>query len=199
MNKIIPFNIFCLFSIFFTVLTTAPVFSSDLSEATELRDRCEKENVILEVSVKNFGDNADVDEFNKGEQLIKLGKVKFIQTKYKDAIDIYNRYLKLQFNLYGILANKYIARTEKINDSVGEDLVDFINNAKVVEYLRLASQNLKDAKAAMAAKHYRNIIEVCRTAKNYALGTYKLAGKDIPDQYKADVADNQGKIFNQAK
>ncbi|MFH0974802.1 MAG: hypothetical protein V1874_03350 [Spirochaetota bacterium] len=172
----------------------APAFSSDLSDATALRERCEKEILGLEVSVKNFGDNADLENFAKGEHLIKLGKIKFIQSKFTDAIEIYNKYLAIQYGLYEVLAKKYIDRAEKINDAVGEDMVDFINDKKVVEYLRLSSQNIKDAKAALATKHYKSIIDVCRTAKNYALGAYKVAGKPLPEQYKVDQADNEGKI-----
>ncbi len=172
-------------------------YASDLSDATALRERCEKEIKILEISVKNFGDNVDLDDFAKGEQMIRLGKVKFIQSKFTEAIEIYNNYLKLQFNIFEILAKKYIDRTEKINDAVGEDLVDFINNRKIVDYLRLASQNLRDAKAAMATKHYMKIIDVCRNAKNYALSSYKVAAKPLPDYYRKDMADIEGKIYKQ--
>jgi hypothetical protein len=189
--------IFSLITLLLLYSLIVPGYASDLSDASALRERCEKEILGLEVSVKNFGDNVDIEEFQKGEQSIKLGKVKFIQSKFTEAIEIYNKYLTLQYNLYEILAKKYIDRTEKINDAVGEDLVDFINDKKVVEYLRLATQNLKDAKAAMATKHYKNIIDVCRSAKNYALGTYKIAGKPVPEQYKKDVTDNEGKIFKQ--
>jgi tetratricopeptide (TPR) repeat protein len=194
------FDAICLPSVLLIFFAIAlPGFASDLSDATALRERCEREIAMLEVCVKNFGDNVDIDDFAKGEQLIKLGKVKFVQTKYPEAIEIYKNYLNIQFNLYEVLAKKYITRTDKINDDVGEELVDFANDKKVLEYLRLASQNLKDAKAAMATKHYKSIIDVCRTSKNYALGTYKVAGKTVPDQYNVDVSDNQGKIYNQSK
>lgn len=178
------------------LLLSVNAFSSDHSDASDLRDRCEKEIKGLEVSVKNFGETADIEEFNKGAELIKTGKVKFIQSKYTDAIENYNKYLSIQYNLYEILANRYIDRAEKLIDGVAEDLVDYINDKKVVEYLRLANQNLKDAKTAMATKHYKNIIEVVRSAKNYAISAYKLVGKEIPEQYKKDAADNEGKIFN---
>ncbi len=193
------FSVLSQFSLIFLIifLFTVAIFSSDLSDASALRERCEKEITGLEVSVKNFGDNADIEEFKKGEQLVKLGKVKFIQSKFPEAIDNYNKYLNIQYKLYEILANKYIERTEKLNDTVGEDLVDFVNDKKVVEYLRLATQNLKNAKAAMATKHYKHIIDVCRTAKNYATGAYKLVGKNIPEEYKKDMADNEGKIYKQ--
>ncbi len=178
------------------IITVAePLFSSDLSDASALRERCEKEVKILDVSVKNFGDNVDIEDFAKGEQLIKTGNVKFIQSKYPEAIENYNKYLAIQFKVYEVLANKYITGTAKLNDAAGEVLVDFIDNKKVVDYLRLASQNLNDAKSAMATKHYMQIIDVCRTAKKYALGAYKLAGKEIPDQFKKDAADIEGKIY----
>lgn len=184
-------------SLIMLLVIVLPASASDLSDATALRERCEKEIQGLEVSVKNFGDNVDIDEYVKGEQMIKLGKVKFIQSKFTEAIEIYNNYLKLQFGLYEILAKKYIDRTDTINDAAGEDMVDFIDNKKIVAYLRLATQNLKDAKAAMATKHYSKIISVCRIAKNYALSTYKVAGKPLPEQYKKDAADNDGKIYKQ--
>lgn len=174
-----------------------PGFSSDLSDATDLKQRCEKEINGLEICTKNFGDNADMEQFKQGEQFIKLGRVKFIQSKYTEAIDVYNQYLKLQFSLYEVLAKKYIERTEKLNDAVSADLVDFINDQKVVQYLQLATQNLKDAKAGMSAKNYKTIIDVCRNAKKYALGAYKLAGKPVPEDYKKDAADTEGKILTQ--
>ena len=187
---------FNLMSAFLILPAALPVQASDLSDATALRERCEKEIQHLEVCVKNFGDNVDLDEFAKGEKLIKLGKVKFIQSKFPESIEIYNNYLKIQFSLYEILAKKYIDRTEKINDAIGEDMVDFIDDKKIVDYLRLATQNLNSAKASMATKHYNKIIDVCRTAKNYSLSTYKVAGKPLPEEYKKDAADNEGKIYS---
>ena len=180
-------------AILLAVGTTA--YSSDLSDARTLREKCETEIKLLEVSVKNFGNEAEQQEFAKGEKLLKLGNVKYIQTKYREAIETYNEYQKLQFNLYAKLAQKYVDETGKLIDSIAEDLVDFIDNKKVVEYFRLANQNLKDAKSAMSTKHYQNIIKILRTAKNYAISAYKLVGKEVPGLYKKDAADNDGKIY----
>lgn len=183
------------FSIPMIMLTFTPLLSSDLSDATALREKCERELKIIEVSVKNFGDAADLQEFKNGEKLVKLGRLKFAQTKYPDAIDKYNSYLKLQHNLYASLAKKYTDRTAKLIDEIAEDLVNYIDNRKVEEYIRLANQNLKDARSTMANRHYKSTIDHCRLAKNYAFGTYKLVGKKIPQQYERDVADNDKKIY----
>ncbi len=183
------------FSIPLIMLTFTPLFSSDLSDATALREKCERELKIIEVSVKNFGDAADLQELKKGEKLVKLGRLKFAQTKYPEAIDKYNSYLKLQHNLYASLAKKYTDRTAKLIDEIAEDQVDNIDNRKVEEYIRLANQNLKDARSTMRNKHYKSTINHCRLAKNYTFGTYKLVGKGIPKQYERDVADNEKKIY----
>ena len=177
------------------LLLTVPLAASNLSDASSLRKRCEKELTLLEVPIKNFGDETDMEKFKKAEKLIKLAKVKYIQSKYPDAIKKYNEYLVLQHNLYKSLAAKYAARTEKLNDTVAEDLVDHIDNKKVEEYIRLANRNLKDAKSEMVNKHYKNTVKMCRLAKNYALSAYKLVGRDVPDDYKRDLADNDNRIF----
>jgi tetratricopeptide (TPR) repeat protein len=187
---LLPFAITMLIVFIFTV----PIFSSDLSDATALREKCERELKIIEVSVKNFGDSADLQTFSNGEKLVKLGRLKFAQTKYPEAIENYNNYLKLQHNLYGSLAKKYTERTAKLIDEIAEDLVDYIDNRKVEEYIRLANQNLRDARSTMTNKHYTSSIDHCRLAKNYAFGTYKLVGKDIPKRYDKDVADNEKRI-----
>ncbi len=173
----------------------SPLFSSNLSEAKGLRERCEKEIKILEIAAVNFGDTSDLDNFTKGTKLVKLGKVKFIQSKYPEAIEKYKSYLKLQFYLYESLSKKYSARTKKMVDTIAEDLVDHIDNKKVEKYLRLANQNLKDGNSTMLNKHYKTSIGLFRNAKNYAIQSYKLVGKSIPDQYKKDMADIEGRIF----
>ncbi len=184
------FVIFLLFS-----FTATPLFSSNLSEAKRLREKCEKEIKILEIAVMNFGDTSDHDNFKKGTKLVKLGKVKFVQSKYPEAIEKYKSYLKLQFYLYESLAKKYSSRTAKLVDDIAEDLVDHVDNKKVEKYLRLASQNVKDGKSTLLNKHYKNSIGLFRNAKNYAIQSYKLVGKSIPDQYKKDMADIDGRIF----
>jgi hypothetical protein len=192
-NSLSFISIISLIALF--LFNTAPLFSSNLSEAKKLREKCEKEIKHLEIAVKNFGDKSDLDNFKKGTKLIKLGKVKFIQSKYPEAMEKYKSYLKLQFYLYESLAKKYSARTEKVVDTIAEDLVDYVDNKKVEKYLRLASQNVKDGKSTMLNKHYKNAIGLFRNAKNYAIQSYKLVGKSIPHTYKRDMADIDGRIF----
>ncbi|RPI91785.1 MAG: hypothetical protein EHM32_10150 [Spirochaetales bacterium] len=171
------------------------VYASDLSDATHLRERCEKEIKALEVPVRNFGDASDLASFAEAEKQIKLGKVKFIQTKYQEAIVIYNEYLKIQAALYRSLAKKYVERTDKLVDGVGVDLVDHVDDQKVEKYMQMASQNLKDAKTALDSPHPKGAIDLCRTAKNYALSAYKLVGKAAPAEYDRDAVDNGNSVY----
>ncbi len=177
------------------LLNTTHLYSSNLSDATALREKCESEVKVIEIAVKNFGEKPDVENFEKGVRLIKTGKVRFIQSKYPEAIDKYKQYLKLQYHLYESLAKKYTARTEKIVNAMAEDLVDYIDNKKVEQYFRLANQNLKDAKSNMNNNHFKNSVDLCRAAKNYAIKSYGLVGKKAPDKYKKDLVDIDGKIF----
>ena len=177
------------------VILTGSAFASDLSDATHLRERCEKEIKALEVPAKNFGDAADLASFAEAEKQIKLGKVKFIQTKYREAIAIYNEYLKIQSALYRSLAKKYVERTDTLVDAVGVDLVDHVDDKKVEKYMQMASQNLKDARTALDSPHPKGAIDLCRTAKNYALSAYKLVGKTAPAQYEKDIADNGDALY----
>ena len=167
------------------VILTGSAFASDLSDATHLRERCEKEIKALEVPAKNFGDPADLASFAEAEKQIKLGKVKFIQTKY----------LKIQSALYRSLAKKYVERTDTLVDAVGVDLVDHVDDKKVEKYMQMASQNLKDARTALDSPHPKGAIDLCRTAKNYALSAYKLVGKTAPAQYEKDIADNGNALY----
>jgi len=183
------------FLLIILLIMSLPLFSSNLSDATALREKCEREAKILNVSVKNFGDEKDKLDFQKGEKMIKMGKVKFIQSKYPAAIEKYNNYLKLQHSIYASLAKKYINRTEKVVDETAEDLVDHIDNLKVEKYFRLASQNLRDAKSTNSTKHYKRSIDHCRIAKNYAISAYKLVGKKIPQKYMKDLKDYEKKIY----
>lgn len=172
-----------------------PLLASNQSDADTLKNRCEKDSTQLEIPVTNFGDESDREEFKKGEKLIRLGKVKFVQTKYPEAIDKFNEYLLLQSNLYKSLSEKYLERTEKMIDTIAEELVDDIDNKKVEEYLRLANQNLKDAKSEMQRKNYKNVVKLCRLSKSYAISAYGLVGKSAPDEYKKDSTDNDNKIY----
>ncbi len=168
-------------------------FSSDLSEAKALREKCEKESTYLKISVTNFGDEKDKENFSKGIKLVNLGKVKLAQSKYLPAKEKYKKYLKLQNIIYKSVAEKYLVRTEKMIDEISEELVDYIDNKKIAKYFKLASQNHFEGKASFGRRHYSQTIEDCRKAKEYILGSYKLANKKIPVQYKTDIKDNNRK------
>jgi len=177
-------------ALFFTV----PLLSSDTSDAEALRERCEKEFKPIEVSVANFGDPSDKSGLQEGAKKLKLGKLKITQSKYTEAIDIYNGYLKLQWGIYVSLAKKYIERTRTINDEIAEELVDAIDKPKVDDYFKLAYRNLEDAKKALANDNPVLAINACRRSKQYSIGVYGLVGKPVPDKYKADLADAGGGI-----
>jgi len=171
-----------------------PLFASDMSDAKMLRERCEKEVKHLEVCVKNFGDTSEKERFAKAERLLKIGKLKITQSRFKKAVETYNQYLKMQYNLYVDLAKKYIQRTQEVNDQVAEELVDHIDEPKVDKYFKLAYRNLKKARDSMNQKNPVQAIRDCRKSKEFSLGVYKLAGKEVPGTYRVDVLDAAGKI-----
>ena len=180
--------------VLFFMTIALPLYSSDMSDAKMLRERSEKEIQQLEVCVKNFGDDSEKERFNKAQRLVKMGKLKITQSKFKDAIDNYNQYLKMQYNLYVDLAKKYIDRAQSVNDEVAEELVDHIDKPKVDKYFKLAYRNLKSARDSMNQKNPEQAIRDCRKSKEYSLGVYKLIGQSVPDKYTVDVIDLQGKI-----
>ncbi|MFW5770251.1 MAG: hypothetical protein ACOCX9_02340 [Spirochaetota bacterium] len=181
-------------SVLFLMAIALPLYSSDMSDAKMLREKSEKEIQRLEVCVKNFGDDSEKERFNKAQRLVKMGKLKITQSQFKDAIDKYNQYLKMQHNLYVDLAKKYINRTRAVNDEVSEDLVDHIDKPNVDKYFKLAYRNLKSASDSMNQKNPVQAIRDCRKSKEYSLGVYKLIGQTVPDKYSVDVIDIQGKI-----
>jgi hypothetical protein len=172
----------------------APLRASDTSDAEQLRTRCEKENKNLEVAVTNFGDASDQSNFQEGVKKLKLAKLKITQSAPKDASALYNEYLKLQNEIYTSLANKYLERTKKINDEISEEFVDSIDKPNVDKYFKMAYRNLEDAKTAMTRKYPTQAIDACRRSKSYSIGVYKLEGKPVPDKYKTDLVDSDGKI-----
>ncbi len=180
--------------VLFFMTIALPLYSSDMSDAKMLRERSEKEIQQLEVCVKNFGDDSEKERFNKAQRLVKMGKLKITQSKFKDAIGNYNQYLKMQYNLYVDLAKKYIDRAQSVNDEVAEELVDHIDKPKVDKYFKLAYRNLKSARDSMNQKNPEQAIRDCRKSKEYSLGVYKLIGQSVPDKYTVDVIDLQGKI-----
>ena len=186
---------------FFLAVFIAEVFcsmlhASDLSDATMLRDKCETNLKALEVPVRNFGDSADIESFQKAGNLVKLGKMKFLQTQYLEAIKIYKEYLLLEKGIYMSLAKKYLARAQKMSDDIAAGLVDHIDKPNVEKYIRLANQNLKDAGREISAERYQNCIKLCRVSKKYSLSAYGAAGVKEPSQYEVDFADNENRILN---
>lgn len=178
-----------LFLLLFNFSLVVSVYSSDLSDANALRKRCEKEASKVQIAVKNFGDQADNSTFQSGSKLIKIGKLRLAQSKYKDAINSYKEYLKIQNSLYQSLANKYLTRTETIINDVTSELVDYIDNQKINKYFKLASQYHRDGKQAMTRKHYTQVIQDCRRAKEYVINSYSVANQSVPEKYNIDVLD----------
>ncbi len=171
------------------------LLASDLSDASQLREKCETEFKVMEVPVKNFGNNYVKKNYQTGMELIRDAKIKIAQSKYQDAIAIYNKFLKLHYEIYKELSADYIHRTEMIYNDTAVDLVDFIDNAKVSQYFRLANQNIVDAKKAATAENFKLVIETCRISKKYSIDSYREAGKPVPDQYKKDIKDNGKELF----
>ncbi|MBN1531790.1 MAG: hypothetical protein JXA20_03930 [Spirochaetes bacterium] len=171
-----------------------PASASDLSDATSLREKCEKEVKVVEIAVKNFGSAAVLTDFQKGNEILRGAKIMMAQSKFAEAKRQYNDYLTLQNGMYKNLSAIYIERTDAINKEVPADLVDFIDNEKVCAYFKLANQNLVDARTSITRQYYKHAVDLCRDAKRYALGSYKLAGKALPSKYGKDMADINGKI-----
>ena len=176
--------------LFFSV----PLPASDMSDAEALRERCEREFKHLEVCVANFGDAADKTNLQESIKKLKIGKLKITQSRYVDAIESYRGYLRLQGEIYAGLSKKYIERTRKLNDEIAEEFVDSINDPKVDEYFKMAYRNLEDARKGMSSSNPVLAIEACRRAKKYSTGIYGLLKKPVPEKYKTDVADIEGKI-----
>ncbi len=185
-------TIFLLAMVF--MVNSSILYASDYSDAKDLQKKCKDESKQLEIAVKNFGSKTNLKNFKKGVKLIKMGNIKLMQSKYIEAIKNYKEYLKLQYLLYKSLAAIYIKHTQQIIDDVAVDLIDYTDNDDVAKYLKLASENLDNAKKSKIRTHYKQVIEGCRMAKRYALGAYKLAEKDIPEKYKKDSNDINKKI-----
>jgi hypothetical protein len=177
------------------LIFSSPLLASDRGDAMALRERCESESKALEIAVKNFGSEKDVKDLQDAVNLIKTGKVKIAQSKFLEAITKYNEYLKLHHQIYKSLSAGYMARTEQIYNDVAAELVDFIDNEKIGRYLRLANQNLEDAKSRDKSENYKLVIDLCRNSKKYSLDCYKAAKKEIPEKYKRDMEDINKKIY----
>jgi len=170
------------------------LIASDLSDATEMRAKCEAEFKAIEVPAKNFGNYYVKQNYKTAVDLLKEGKIKLAQSKYQEAIAIYKKYLQLQDDMYKELSKDYISRAETIYNDTAVELVDFIDNEKVSKYFQMANQNVVDAKKASTAANYKLVIETCRTSKKYSFESYKAAGKAIPDKYKKDIKDNNKEL-----
>jgi len=170
------------------------LLASDLSDATEMRAKCEAEFKAIEVPAKNFGNYYVKQNYKTAADLLKDGKIKLAQSKYQDAIAIYKKYLQLQNDMYKELSKDYITRAETIYNDTAVELVDFIDNEKVSKYFTMANQNVVDAKKADKAGNYKLVIETCRTSKKYSFESYKSAGKPVPDKYRKDVKDNNKEL-----
>ncbi len=184
--------------VFFIILINAASLSaSDLSDATEMRQKCEGEYKALEITVKNFGNSFVKRRYQDAGELIKEGKVSLAQSKYKEAIEIYKKYMSLNTEIYKDLATDYISRAAMIYNDTAKELVDFYDNEKVAQYFWLANHNVADAKKAAANGNYKLAIDTCRNSKKYSIESYKASGKPVPDKYKKDVKDNNKELFQE--
>lgn len=187
-------KIFMIVSLIAFAAVPAMLSASDSSDAEALRKRCEKEVKSLEVCVKNFGDAKDKSDYAECESQLKQGKLQLSQSKFKEGIDTYNGYLKLQSSVYTSVATKYLERTKDVNDKIAAEMVDSIDNPKVNDYLKLAYRNYEDAKTAMLRSYPVQVIDACRRSKQYSLATYGVVKKPVPDQFSVDKSDNDKKI-----
>jgi len=186
-NKIISFFLgFLLFSTF--------LFASDRTDALELLTKCENEVKQVEITVKNFGEKAELADYEQGLNLIKLGKIKLAQTNYLDAKAKFEEFLKFQNNIYMSLAGKYIKRTETLVDEISNELANDIGNEKVLKNFESAASHLNNAKQSNITKHFVESLMSCRISKKYLLSNYELTGKKIPEKYLKDFSDCNNKI-----
>lgn len=180
-------------------LSGLSLFANDKRTAEALGQKCKKEAAILAIPVENFGAEKDKKDFEAATKAVKMGQVLLAQTKFLDAKAKFEEYQALQYTIYESLAKKYLERTKVIQDEVGLDLADHIENQEVVKYLKLAAQNAFDAKTSFSRKQYNHVVNQCRTAKSYALGAYKLVGMKTPAKYQRDLDDNEKKISASGK
>lgn len=82
------------------IITATAVRASDLSDATDMREKCEAQFRIIEVPVKNFGNNYVRGYYKTAVDLLRDAKIKIAQSKYQDAIAIYNKIFPLYKDMY---------------------------------------------------------------------------------------------------
>lgn len=192
MKKGLTLGITLVIAIMFTA--AGALSATEQTDAAQLREKCETEFKLMEVPVKNFGNYYVKQHYKTGIDLLKDGKVKLAQSKYQEAIAIYNKFLQLHADTYKELAADYITRTEMIYNDTAAELVDFIDNAKVAQNFQSAHQNIVDAKKAAAAGNHKLAIDTCRVSKKFSFDSYTAAGKTVPDKYKKDVKDNNKEL-----
>ncbi len=178
-----------------TLILTSGLFASDRSDADALIKKCNSESRVLEVCVRNFGNDKDIQDFEKGVKLIKMGKIKYAQSKFLDSKSNTEKYLKIQYSVYESLAKKYIKRTEQMIDDIALELIDYADDEKVMKNLSLASQYLSSAKSNMTRKFYSIVIGPSRKSKSYLLQLYDITGTPFPEKYAKDRADCSKKIY----
>lgn len=171
------------------------ITASDLSDATEMRKKCEDEYRALEISVNNFGNSYVKRKYEQAGGMLKDGKLCLAQSKYKEAMEIYKKYMTQNTDIYRDLAIDYIKRAEAMYNETAADLVDYYDNDKVSQYFRLAKQNVDDAKKASAANNYRLAVDLAKISKKYSIESYNAAGKTVPDKYKIDISDNNREMY----
>lgn len=184
------------FLIIFIILINIFILNaSDRTDALDLQNKCDTELKIIEVPLRNFGDEKDIKSYEDGIKAVKMGKINAAQSKYREAMLLFKEYLLLQYNIYKNLAEKYIQRVEKLNEDSSLELVDFVDNPQVLSNFERSFQYLTNAKSFNTTKHYDKVLGPCRLAKKLLLDNYKLAGKGIPEEYKKDLEDINNKIY----
>ncbi len=189
------FNKKTFISCFVILINVFILNASDRTDALDLQNKCDAESKIIEIPLKNFGEEKDIKSYEDGLRTIKMGKINVTQSKYIEAIALYKEYLLVQYNIYKNLAEKYIQRVEKLNKDSSNELVDFVDNQQVLSNFERSHQYLTSAKSSYITKHYDKVIGPCRLAKKYLFENYKLAGKEIPEDYKKDLEDINNKIY----
>jgi len=171
--------------------------ASDLSDATAMRQKCEEEYRALEITVKNFGNPFVLRRYEDAGVMLKEAKLCLARSRYKDAMDIYKKYMVLNNQIYKDISVDYINRAETMYNNTAKELVDYYDNEKVSHYFRLAKQNVDDAKKAASANNYKLAIDLCRNSKKYSIESYRIAGQPVPDKYKKDIKDNNKELFQE--
>jgi hypothetical protein len=171
------------------------LFSSDRSDATDLMNKSDSDAKELEIAVRNFGDAAENVKYDEGIKIIKLGKVKLAQSKFLDAKAQFEKFLKIENELYQSMAPKYMERAQILIDKTSEDLVDFVSNPAVMKNFSEASRILDTAKTHFSQNKFQYSLQSSRISKTYVLNNYTLAKKPVPKEYIKDMADANKKLY----